>query len=166
MTDTLRRLKRYWVRERHIHGEDQYVKSQIEPMKLKLMVDAADVEAVLADNAELLKYACECDLMYGFTCHVHNANYHPGQALLDALAAKDLRIKELELEKQNDCSLAEQQLAAKEAVVLWLLGENGDFPVRPDGAGLYWWRSELRKRWKEASIAQLEARVKELEGQR
>lgn len=36
-------------------------------------------------------------------------------------------------------------------IFLWLLGENGEFPDRPDKVEgkphpLYWWRSELRKR--------------------
>ena len=31
-----------------------------------------------------------------------------------------------------------------ESVIRWALGEKGTFPVRPEGAGLYWWRSELR----------------------
>jgi hypothetical protein len=30
--------------------------------------------------------------------------------------------------------------------VKWALGENGDFAQRPEGAGAYWWRTELRKR--------------------
>lgn len=30
--------------------------------------------------------------------------------------------------------------------VRWALGENGDFAQRPDGAGAYWWRTELRRR--------------------
>lgn len=30
--------------------------------------------------------------------------------------------------------------------VRWALGEEGDFGLRPAGAGTYWWRSELRRR--------------------
>lgn len=30
--------------------------------------------------------------------------------------------------------------------VKWALGENGDFPIRQDGQGAYWWRTELRRR--------------------
>ncbi len=28
----------------------------------------------------------------------------------------------------------------------WLLGKSEEFPERQDGQGLYWWRTELRKR--------------------
>lgn len=33
-----------------------------------------------------------------------------------------------------------------EQAILWALGENGDFRLRPKGAGAYWWRTELRKK--------------------
>ena len=33
-----------------------------------------------------------------------------------------------------------------DAAIKWALGENGDFAQRPEGAGAYWWRTELRKR--------------------
>ena len=32
-----------------------------------------------------------------------------------------------------------------DAIFRWLSGEAGEFPDRPDGAGLYWWRKELRR---------------------
>jgi hypothetical protein len=32
------------------------------------------------------------------------------------------------------------------AAVRWALGEAGSFRARPDGAGPYWWRGELRRR--------------------
>ena len=28
----------------------------------------------------------------------------------------------------------------------WLLGEEGDFPARREGDGVYYWRTELRKK--------------------
>lgn len=28
----------------------------------------------------------------------------------------------------------------------WALGENGEFRQKPEGAGNYWWRKELRQR--------------------
>ena len=93
-------MKRYWVYHLNILDDKPSNEPCIKHEVFKAVYLAADVEAVLADNAELLKKACECDPMYGFTCHVHNANYHPGQALLDALAAKEARIGELERFKQ------------------------------------------------------------------
>ena len=33
-----------------------------------------------------------------------------------------------------------------ESVIRWALGEKDTFPVRPEDAGLFWWRSELRLR--------------------
>ncbi|MEI6165903.1 MAG: hypothetical protein WCS52_01795 [bacterium] len=30
--------------------------------------------------------------------------------------------------------------------IMWALGVNGEFPVRTDGAGPYWWRMELMRR--------------------
>lgn len=35
---------------------------------------------------------------------------------------------------------------ATKDLIKWLLGENGEFPIRQEGQGLYWWRKELRKR--------------------
>jgi len=45
--ERMKRYKKYWVRERHIVPEDQYVNSQIEPMKLKLMIYASDLDAAI-----------------------------------------------------------------------------------------------------------------------
>ena len=39
-----------------------------------------------------------------------------------------------------------QQLAACREIFTWLLGEGDEFPLRPEGKGLYWWRKELRER--------------------
>jgi hypothetical protein len=33
-----------------------------------------------------------------------------------------------------------------EAAVRWALGEGDDFPTREAGQGMYWWRTELRRR--------------------
>lgn len=41
-------------------------------------------------------------------------------------------------------------MRALERIVHWMLGEIDDFPARPDGAGLYWWRTELRRRFEAA----------------
>lgn len=38
------------------------------------------------------------------------------------------------------------QLDRQRGAILWALGENEEFDPRPDGAGAYWWRTELRKR--------------------
>lgn len=40
---------------------------------------------------------------------------------------------------------------ALRSIILWALGENGDFPDRPERVEgkphpLYWWRTEMRKR--------------------
>jgi hypothetical protein len=40
----------------------------------------------------------------------------------------------------------EKERDALRAAVLWALGQAGDFAHRPEGAGLYWWRTELRRR--------------------
>lgn len=38
------------------------------------------------------------------------------------------------------------EVARLRAALTWALGEGDDFPVRQDGQGQYWWRSELRRR--------------------
>lgn len=57
-------------------------------------------------------------------------------------------------QRREGVTEAEQSLRD---VILWALGEGDDFPERPDrGEGkpvrLYWWRSELRRRY-EAALA-------------
>ena len=32
------------------------------------------------------------------------------------------------------------------SAIRWALGEGGEFPVRMEGQGQYWWRTELRRR--------------------
>jgi hypothetical protein len=39
-----------------------------------------------------------------------------------------------------------QEIRRLRRAVKWALGENGDFEQRPEGAGAYWWRTELRRR--------------------
>ena len=46
-----------------------------------------------ADNAALIQLGCQCDVMRGFTCRVHE-QAHPGQVLLDALAAKEALLEQ------------------------------------------------------------------------
>lgn len=41
----------------------------------------------------------------------------------------------------------EPLLPAIDSLVMWLLGENGDFPKKLTGQGAYHWRPELRKRY-------------------
>ena len=53
------------------------------------------------------------------------------------------RVKEAELHGRQKC----------DPIFKWLLGAEGDFAPRPEGAGRYWWRTELAKR-----IAELEAK--------
>ena len=50
---------------------------------------------------------------------------------------------ELRLAQRNDSLREVEKLRT---AVLWALGQNGSFATRPDGAGAYWWREELRKR--------------------
>ena len=57
----------------------------------------------------------------------------------------------------DDCGCQSARLKARvaelEAAVRWALGEEGDFPLRGDGQGAYWWRTELRRR---AALARFE----------
>ena len=57
---------------------------------------------------------------------------------------------------KRDAAQAPQERAAVPQevhdLIAWLLGENGEFPARPEKIEgrlqpLYWWRTELRKRW-------------------
>lgn len=41
---------------------------------------------------------------------------------------------------------AVRELRRLQMAVRWALGEVGDFPMRQEGQGAYWWRTELRKR--------------------
>lgn len=40
----------------------------------------------------------------------------------------------------------EKQLAKLRRAIRWALGELGEFVPRPEGAGAYWWRTELKRR--------------------
>lgn len=40
----------------------------------------------------------------------------------------------------------ERRVAVLQDSIRWALGEAGEFSTKPDGAGNYWWRSELRRR--------------------
>jgi hypothetical protein len=40
----------------------------------------------------------------------------------------------------------ETEVAQMRGAILWACGEGADFPPRPEGAGAYWWRKELRAR--------------------
>ena len=47
----------------------------------------------------------------------------------------------------QECFLvAADRIEELEDAVRWALGELGDFEQRPEGAGAYWWRTELRQR--------------------
>jgi hypothetical protein len=37
-------------------------------------------------------------------------------------------------------------VARLRSAIRWALGEEGEFPLRPEGKGAYWWRTELRRR--------------------
>lgn len=58
------------------------------------------------------------------------------------------RAKSMEQFKQRESiwMAPVKRIEKLESVIRWALGEEGDFPNRPEGAGLYWWRDELRKR--------------------
>lgn len=49
-------------------------------------------------------------------------------------------------ELKRESAGAHQRVSELENAIAWALGENGDFPPCPEGAGAYWWRTELRKR--------------------
>jgi hypothetical protein len=46
----------------------------------------------------------------------------------------------------NSLKKARRQNTKIHVIIKWLLGEFGDFPVRQEGEGAYYWRDELRKR--------------------
>lgn len=41
----------------------------------------------------------------------------------------------------------QQYIEELENLILWLQGERGDFPIRGEKDGAYYWRTELRKRF-------------------
>jgi hypothetical protein len=52
---------------------------------------------------------------------------------------------------------AYDRIRALEATIRWALGEGDeDFPFRQSGEGMYWWRTELRRR---AALPQLETKA-------
>lgn len=57
--------------------------------------------------------------------------------------ACQLRTEHDALKQQLEAS---QREAAMQEAILWALGENGEFALRPEKAGAYWWRTELRQR--------------------
>lgn len=40
----------------------------------------------------------------------------------------------------------DRRIARYERAIRWACGEVGSFPVRPEGKGAYYWRTELRER--------------------
>lgn len=40
----------------------------------------------------------------------------------------------------------ELDVEAVEDIFAWLLGEKGEFPMKPENGGNYWWRTELRRK--------------------
>jgi hypothetical protein len=46
----------------------------------------------------------------------------------------------------GELSIARQRAERLTDAILWALGEQGDFPARAHGEGLYWWRTEMRRR--------------------
>jgi hypothetical protein len=73
---------------------------------------------------------------------------------LDALNAKLTELMEAGVKDGFEIEGLKRDNARLRGVFLWLLGLRGDFPARPEGAGAYWWRKELRRRWKEAGGAE------------
>lgn len=49
-------------------------------------------------------------------------------------------------ELKRACAGAYRRVSELENAIAWALGANGHFQPRPEGAGAYWWRTELRKR--------------------
>lgn len=47
---------------------------------------------------------------------------------------------------QSELAAVRERVAVLDAAVHWALGERDTFPLRPEGSGAYWWRSELRQR--------------------
>ena len=49
---------------------------------------------------------------------------------------------------QADCRVAQSEREALRSIILWALGENGEFPDPSEGKPrrLYWWRNEMRSR--------------------
>lgn len=45
-----------------------------------------------------------------------------------------------------------RRIADLEAAVHWALGEEGEWPDRPQGSGPFWWRRELRARAKVGKV--------------
>ena len=72
----------------------------------------------------------------------------------EAVAVERWNARATLAQRREEVTEVEQSLRD---VILWALGEGDDFPERPDrGEGkpvrLYWWRSELRRRY-EAALA-------------
>ncbi len=64
----------------------------------------------------------------------------------DALEAQAAELATLRASTASVQADQRAELERLRAAVLWALGVGDDFPQRPEGAGLYWWRHELAKR--------------------
>jgi hypothetical protein len=50
------------------------------------------------------------------------------------------------LAEVDPCPALDREKKRLKEAILWALGERDEFPERPSGASLYWWRIELRRR--------------------
>lgn len=56
------------------------------------------------------------------------------------------------------------RLSLMQEIFKWLLGEAEDFPQRPEGKGIYYWRTELRKRIEALSSVAVEQKCEHDKG--
>ncbi len=71
-----------------------------------------------------------------------------------SLRAEVEQLKAQLADEKRQLAAAEAQLAALRDIIRWALGEEGEFPPSQDGSTRgYWWRTEMRQRFRAALSA-------------
>lgn len=66
------------------------------------------------------------------------------EALLIAVGNK--HSQEIQTAVQKEREKSNKKELTHLGIYHWLLGQNGDFPVKPEGSGTWYWRNELREK--------------------
>ena len=61
-------------------------------------------------------------------------------------ASPDQKYGGFHIHTKETAAAALREIRKLQMAVRWALGEVGDFPMRQEGQGAYWWRTELRRR--------------------
>lgn len=112
------------------------------------------LEPVVRPRASALELALAACRSIRFA--VTQADRYSGEYSLNDILAADKLAREAVAAAANEARRTDEilqrmdrqdlEIIRLEDAIRWALGEKGDFPSRPEGAGSYYWRAELRKR--------------------